>query len=141
MTPEQREQRETREFIYHRFYGEGLNSVQINLADLEKMLDALIAKAFLAGEKSGKGKSLDDIWSNADLRVDDMNKAVQDYKQILSEKILAEKKYIGFEEGQETTTFTDEINAMAYETKAEAWFAGWDQAVDKFLMLLETRTS
>lgn len=43
---------------------------------------------------------------------------------------LPETKEIGYsDEEKELPTLNDEFKADLYETKAEAWFAGWDEAV------------
>ena len=53
------------------------------------------------------------------------------------EKIVKERKEIGYNDGDEQPNIHDEILADSYDTKAEAWFAGWDNAIEKVLSLLD----
>lgn len=48
----------------------------------------------------------------------------------LIEFLEEERMYIGYGEGLDAPTITDEVLADFYETKAEAWFAGWDKCID-----------
>jgi hypothetical protein len=61
----------------------------------------------------------------------------EDMKAEIIKMIEEEKKDIGYEEGQEKPNLVDEVNALVYESNADAWFAGWDKCCEFFINKLK----
>jgi len=54
----------------------------------------------------------------------------------MKDKIAALKFERGYAEGQELPSLDEEAIATVYESEAEAFFAGYDRAIDDVLALL-----